>query len=513
MVDSAPKLLNDQLVEVHSMVDVGRLVGQTINSRYEVRELLGRGGSGHVYKALDTSEDRTVALKIFKYISSDDSESIIRFEKEVAVYDKLQNEHCARLYDHGVSEEGFLVLAMEFLDGSPLGQVLAQEAPLEAGRAVAITCQILEALVGAHGQGIVHRDLKPDNVFITRTAQGNEFVKVLDFGIAKFLEAEAANETLSRDGFVFGTPQYICPEQALGWQVSPASDIYSLGVVLYEMLAGTTPFQSDTAMGLGMKHIYEPAPMERLSSADPVLRALRAVLSTMLEKRPERRPADASEALGLLRGLGAVPWVRFDVVGSVPNNGGKATPNVPTVRARPIGSELAPSQDEAEGAQTPVDDSALETLEDVVRSPSGRPIPKLSTGTDKTQTHSAHTMAPPRASATATPPPLKGPRDSLPPAFFGTGSDSSPARSSERQLGYGFSDYASQEEETPIPNGGGGIPAALWIILVLGLLLVGFVLYAMLKGPSGVQSPAPSAAIVGLLPGILRVRRTGPPKE
>lgn len=512
MVSSPPKLLNDQLVEVHSMVDVGRLVGQTINSRYEVRELLGRGGSGHVYKAFDTSENRIVALKIFKYISSDDSESIIRFEKEVAVYDKLQNEHCARLYDHGVSEEGYLVLAMEFLDGSPLGLILTQEAPLEAGRAVAITCQILEALVGAHGQGIVHRDLKPDNVFITRTPEGGEFVKVLDFGIAKFLEAEAANETLSRDGFVFGTPQYICPEQALGWQVSPASDIYSLGVVLFEMLAGTTPFQSDTAMGLGMKHIYEPAPMERLSSADPVLRALRAVLSTMLEKRPERRPVDASEALGLLRGLGQVPWVRFDVVGSSQSNGGKATPNVPTVRARPIGSELAPSPEEAAGEQPPVDDSALETLEDVVRSPSGRPIPKLSTGTDKTQTHSAAVAPPPKVPPLPTPPPLKGPKEPAAAPVADTSSDLPSYRSSERQLGYGFSNYAPVEEEEPTPSES-GIPTALWIILVLGLLLVGFVLYAMLKGPSGPQTPAPSAAIAGLLPWILRLRRTRHSKE
>ncbi len=483
------------------MVDVGRLVGQTINSRYEVRELLGRGGSGHVYKAYDLSEDRIVALKIFKYVSADDSESTIRFEKEVAVYDKLQNEHCARLYDHGVSEEGYLVLAMEFLDGRPLGRVLAEEAPLEAGRAVAVTCQILEALVGAHGQGIVHRDLKPDNVFITTAPDGSEFVKVLDFGIAKFLEAEAVNETLSRDGFIFGTPQYICPEQALGWQVGPASDIYSLGVVLFEMLTGTTPFQSDTAMGLGMKHIYEPAPMERLSSADPVLRALRAVLATMLEKRPERRPADASEALGLLRGLGAIPWARFDVVGGGNNNGSKVTPNVPTVRARPIGSEMDPAPSQTEGAEHPEpDDSGLETLEDVVRSASGRPIPKLSTGTDKTQVHPGSIPVRPPAPPPPPlppPPPARGPRD-----FHDTAADtlleSASYRSSDRQRGFGFSDYADEEEVAPA--GDPGIPAALWIILVLGLLLVAFVLYAMLKGPSDGAQAAPALMLLGLLP-------------
>lgn len=512
------------------MVDVGRLIGQTINSRYEVRELLGKGGSGHVYKAFDIVKNRFVALKIYKYVSADDSESIIRFEKEVAVYDKLQNEHCAQLYDHGVSQEGYLVLAMEFLQGRPLGQVIADEAPLEAGRAVALTCQILEALIGAHQQGIVHRDLKPDNVFLIEAPDGSELVKVLDFGIAKFLESEAMNETLSRDGFIFGTPQYICPEQALGWQVSPASDIYSLGVVLFEMLTGTPPFQSDTPMGLGMKHIYEPPPLERLSAADPVLRALRGVLAVMMEKRPERRPTDARDALNLLRSLGHVPMVRFDVVGSS-GNGTKATPNVPTVRARPVSSEVDVAAEElAAGGEAKVEvprpptppppspvqgvadvDEAAQTMEEPTANLVGHRLQRLSTGSEveseqglagdgveereKGTSGAGEAAMSPKVAAGGSSEPWV--QRSATDSQASTQEEILAVRSSDRLFGYGLSGEFEYSEELPQKEGS-GIPPALWVVLVLGLLLVSFVLYALLVGPSAGRPVSGDAVSAGI---------------
>ncbi|GEM_PF-6865702 len=483
------------------MAEIGRLVGQTINSRYEVKELLGKGGSGHVYRAFDISENRTVALKIFKYIGVDDSESIIRFEKEVAVYSKLQNEHCARLYDHGVSEEGFLVLAMEFLEGRSLNHVIAHEAPLEAGRAINLVCQALEALVVAHSLGIVHRDMKPDNVFLIKGPDGSEFVKVLDFGIAKFLAPESTNETLSRDGFVFGTPQYICPEQALGWQVSPASDIYSLGVVLYEMLCGTPPFQSDSPMGLGMKHIYEPPPLERLSTSDSSLRAVRALMGRMLEKRPERRPVDAGEALQEFRKLGEVPWVRFDFVSATDSRWPSGSPGVPTVKARPISGEMAVAGEEAKRAKSEPEPSSSD--EHVVEI-GGRKLQRLSTG--GSQSVDEPGSASKRVDAPPAPPPLPSSENTWEFIEGDSGGVSSAAgdvlRSSDRMMGYASQSsgpyYEDEEPASPQP----GIPAALWIVLILGLVLVGFVLYAAIMGPDPATSGPEET---GLLRGAGRV--------
>jgi len=320
------------------MADTNKLLGQTINNRYRVIELIGKGGSGYVYNALNVENDVVVALKILKEVSLHDPESVIRFEKEVAVSAKLTNPHTVRVYEFGKTVEGYLLIAMELLEGRPLTKVIEDEAPLSPRRTVSIVTQTLEALAEAHRVGIVHRDLKPDNIFILTADNGSDFVKVLDFGIAKFLHDDTVGDTLTRDGFIFGTPLYISPEQALGWQVSPASDIYSLGAVFFEMLAGVPPFNAETPIGLGMKHIYEPPPLDKLKVEGGSYTGLKHLLSLMLEKRPERRPANAGTALALFHALDELGDTPFDISpmqgGQVQAENGAA--NSPTVKAKPV---------------------------------------------------------------------------------------------------------------------------------------------------------------------------------
>ncbi|MBM4356366.1 MAG: hypothetical protein FJ109_21665, partial [Deltaproteobacteria bacterium] len=317
------------------MVDTNKILGQVINDRYRVLELIGKGGSGHVYKGVNVETDELVALKILK-VSADSPESVIRFEKEVAVSARLANPHTVRVFEFGRSAEGYLLIVMEFLDGTPLSQLIEQEAPLSPRRAASIVIQTLEALAEAHRLGIVHRDLKPDNIFVLDRG-GTDFVKVLDFGIAKFLHEDTVGDTLSRDGFIFGTPLYISPEQALGWQVSPASDVYSLGVVFFEMLAGFPPFSAETPIGLGMKHIYEPPPIDRLKvDASSSYGGIRHLLAMMLEKRPERRPGNAGTALALFAALEEITETPFPVIASRVQPQVDGTFGHPTVKARPV---------------------------------------------------------------------------------------------------------------------------------------------------------------------------------
>ncbi len=323
------------------MADTNKILGAVINDRYRVVELIGKGGSGYVYKAVNVETNEATALKILRDISADDDESVIRFEKEVAVSAKLTSPHTVRVHEFGRTTEGYLLIAMEFLDGVPLTEVIRSDSPLSPRRAVSIVRQTLEALAEAHRMGIVHRDLKPDNIFLLK-GEGDEdedFVKVLDFGIAKFLLDDSVGDTLTRDGFVFGTPLYISPEQALGWQVSPASDIYSLGAVFFEMLTGDPPFNAETPIGLGMKHIYEPAPLDRIKVSGTAGMGIKRLLSLMLEKRPERRPGNASSALALFDNLEELTDTPFDVgrVTTIPH-GGEANGS-PTVRARPAREE------------------------------------------------------------------------------------------------------------------------------------------------------------------------------
>ena len=283
--------------------DSDPLIGTVLDGRFLVQSRLGAGGMGAVYRALQASTRREVALKVILGKLTD--EGAKRFMREAHTTSALCNVHTVTIFDFGRAPDGTLYLAMELLEGQPLDEVLEQEGALPWARAVYLLAQVAESLAEAHGKGIIHRDLKPANIFLACMGEDPDFVKVLDFGIAK-LQGQGITTELTGAGMILGTPAYMSPEQARGEVLGPGSDIYSLGVVLYEMLAGRPPFESDTPVGLLIKHIQDPVP--RLDELRPSLRkhtGLLALLSGMLEKKAEERIGMAAElqrrALELLR--------------------------------------------------------------------------------------------------------------------------------------------------------------------------------------------------------------------
>jgi len=284
--------------------EIGGLIGRVFAGRYRVEELIGRGGMGHVFRAVHTTMNKVVALKIMSSEMAVNPENVQRFEREAAAASELRHPNTIHMFDFGTSDRGELYLAMEFLEGRTLARCLTEDGPFSPARAGRIFRQLMESLEEAHAKGIIHRDLKPENVFITETHRVEDFVKVLDFGIAKFKRTDQIKQTLTRTGFVCGTPQYLAPEQGLGTPVSHETDLYSAGVVLYEMLSGTAPFTGDDPVSMVMKHIHEAPP-----SLPPEVRAnlpdpLADLLRRLLEKDPRRRPSSAARVIAQLDALG-----------------------------------------------------------------------------------------------------------------------------------------------------------------------------------------------------------------
>jgi serine/threonine-protein kinase len=273
------------------------LVGHTLDDKYRLEEQLGIGGMGTVYRARHLLIDRPVAVKVLNQRFVEDEAARTRFRREAKAAGRLQHTNAVTVTDFGESQDGYVYLVMELLEGRTLREVLNKEAPLDAARSVSLMLQVSAAVAAAHEAGIIHRDLKPANIFIVQRAEVPAVVKVLDFGIAK-LAAETLDEdepmTLTQIGAMIGTPRYMSPEQCDGADLTPAADVYSLGVILYEMLTGTVPFSGSTPLAIAMKHTGETprSPREFVSSIPPALE--QTVLHT-LEKRPQDRPANAAE--------------------------------------------------------------------------------------------------------------------------------------------------------------------------------------------------------------------------
>ena len=284
--------------------DPAVLIGQVIAERYRVMAVLGRGGMGAVLRCHHLGLRRDVAVKLLHPEIAADPEIAARFEREASSASRLDHPNCVRVLDFGVWQPmpGAPVakyLAMQLLEGEELAALMGQ--PLPARRAIGLVQQILAALEHAHAHGIVHRDLKPENVFVTRDHEGVELLKLVDFGIAKIIEGEGANAKLTRMGVVFGTPRYMSPEQAAGGTVDERADLYSTGIMLYELLAGLPPFVGNDAMQLLRKHLFElPPPLP-----DSVPPALKAVVARLLEKERDARFATATEVRASLAAIDA----------------------------------------------------------------------------------------------------------------------------------------------------------------------------------------------------------------
>ncbi len=271
------------------------LIGHTLDDKYRLEERLGIGGMGTVYRARHLLIDRPVAVKVLNPRFVEDEAAQTRFRREARAAGRLQHPNAVTVTDFGQTADGYVYIVMELLLGRTLRDVLAKEAPLDPARAVSIMLQVSAAVSAAHEAGIIHRDLKPANIFIVQNSDVPAVVKVLDFGIAK-LAADTLDEddpTLTVVGVMIGTPRYMSPEQCNGVELTPAADVYSLGVILYEMLTGMVPFSGTTPLSIAMKHASDlPRPPREIVASIPI--GLEQVVLQALEKLPEDRPADAA---------------------------------------------------------------------------------------------------------------------------------------------------------------------------------------------------------------------------
>jgi serine/threonine-protein kinase len=311
------------------------LVGATVaGGRYQVLRLLGAGGMGAVYLARQVAMDRMVALKLIAPQAEAHGQEVVqRFHQEMRASAKIEHPNTIRVYDFGETD-GRLFLAMEYLEGRTLRRVLGADGPLPTARVIRIAIQIAKALGAAHEEGIVHRDLKPENVVLLDRYGDSDFVKVLDFGIARSLDA--TEQRMTATGAVIGTPAYMAPEQAAGRTVDGRTDLYALGVMLYEMVTGALPFTKPTAIALLVAHTTEPPPpvQERAPALPPRLAAL---IMRLLAKDPVERPASATELLGLLEreALPATPHAAPPTVAAVTEPAPVVTEPLPVTTKRP----------------------------------------------------------------------------------------------------------------------------------------------------------------------------------
>lgn len=272
------------------------LIGRTLDEKYRLDELLGTGGMGTVYRATHLLIDRPVAIKLLNPRYVEDEAAQVRFRREARAAGRLQHTNAVTVTDFGRTSDGFVYIVMELLEGRTLREVLAHDAPLDTARAVSMMLQISAAVGAAHDAGVIHRDLKPANIFIVQRTDAPPHIKVLDFGIAK-LATDAIDDddppTLTQVGAMIGTPRYMSPEQCEGAKLTPASDVYSLGIILYEMLTGTTPFTGASPIAIAVKH-SSTAPRSPREFVATIPVALEEIVLHALEKAPEARPDDAN---------------------------------------------------------------------------------------------------------------------------------------------------------------------------------------------------------------------------
>ena len=290
---------------------VDSFLGRVLDEKYRLDARLGEGGMGTVYRATHLLIERPVAVKVLNSRLVTDEAARERFRREARAAGRLRHTNAVAVTDFGETSDGLVYIVMELLEGRSLREMLAAEAPLEAARAVSLMLQTSAAVGAAHEEGIIHRDLKPGNIFVVQRPSVPHIVKVLDFGIAK-LATDATDGgspiTLTEAGVMIGTPRYMSPEQCDGAPLTPASDVYSLGVILYEMLTGEPPFTGATPLSVALKHSAEaPRPPREINQNIPP--EIEEVVLHALEKKPADRPPDAgalrrelyavSERLGL----------------------------------------------------------------------------------------------------------------------------------------------------------------------------------------------------------------------
>jgi serine/threonine protein kinase len=309
------------------------LLNRVLSERYRILKKLGEGGMGVVYLAEHVVIEKKIALKILFPDLTRRSDLVQRFMQEAKSASRIGHENVIDITDFGQSPEGYVFIAMEYLVGQDLGQLLKASGPMPWPRVQPIVLQIVKALRAAHERGIVHRDMKPENVFVLPRDEGREFVKVLDFGIAKVLGLDEDAPRLTRTGMIFGTPEYMSPEQAQGQQIDHRVDIYAVGCILYHMLTGDVPFRAESFMGILSKHMLEMpiAPSVRNPAIEPRVEAL---INRAMEKDPSKRFQTMGEFVEALVPLGYIP----DMSGAIAMSAARPLPPaaVPTRAGSPV---------------------------------------------------------------------------------------------------------------------------------------------------------------------------------
>src|SRR5258706_3244195 len=287
------------------------LVGQIIGGRYRITQLLGEGGMGRVYLAEQQmgTNVRKVAVKTLQAQYAKDQQVLARFHRECGTVSELEHPNTIQFFDFGQTPDGQLYIAMEFVQGQSLSDAL-QQGPRRPERVVRLLAQVCGSLEEAHGRGVVHRDLKPDNVILTTRAGQADFVKVLDFGIAKRSEAkdQAQEQKLTQQGMVLGTPPYMSPEQFTGKELDARSDIYSLAVLAYEMLTGRLPFEADTPWQWATQHMTaQPFPFETMPASAGIPQPMKHAILRALSKDRNQRQSTVRQFYEELAGGGSGP--------------------------------------------------------------------------------------------------------------------------------------------------------------------------------------------------------------
>jgi len=292
--DFTPLRADDTVADV----PVDPLIGRVFDGKYRLDEQLGGGGMGTVYRATHLMIERPVAIKVLNQRFVGDQTAQERFRREARAAGRIHHPNAVTVNDFGTTEDGWLYIVMELLEGRTLRDLLAREAPLDSARAVSLMLQACSAVGAAHDAKLIHRDLKPANIFIEQRPNMPAVAKVLDFGVAKFAVEEHEDDdykTLTQVGAIIGTPRYMSPEQCSGAApLTPASDVYSLGIILYEMLTGAVPFSAETPLAVAMKQVTEaPRPPREVIPSIP--KELETVVLHALAKQAADRPPDANE--------------------------------------------------------------------------------------------------------------------------------------------------------------------------------------------------------------------------
>ncbi len=277
-----------------------------LQGQFQILQKIGSGGMGSVYKALQPAMNRMVAVKILHPKLANRKDLVSRFRREARAMSHLTHPNTVKVYLYGELEDGSLYIVMEFLEGKNLNQTVRAEGPMTVERGLPILIQACNALEEAHRAGIVHRDLKPENIFLCQQGGIKDYAKVLDFGLAKVTEREMrpGSIILTQEGMVFGTPEFMSPEQAQGKTLTASSDIYSLAVILYEVLTGKLPFEAKNPMEYIQLHVTtKPKPINERVPGRTFAPILWQVISKALEKKPEDRFASAAEFAAALQAV------------------------------------------------------------------------------------------------------------------------------------------------------------------------------------------------------------------